>query len=122
MSAPSLFLWADRAARLALEQTPPDIAAARKGLLQGGNSADDIDGMIWLFRYYRDLPAFKKAIDHWRATDPMLTELINLANAIDTENAIGPASPEITDEQRVELNRLQCTAGSGSDGIFRKLG
>ena len=112
----------DRTARLALEQTPPDIAAARKGLLQGGNSADDIDGMIWLFRYYRDLPAFKKAIDPWRATDPMLTELINLANAIDTENAFGPASPEITDEQRVELNRLNARLAPEAMAFSASLG
>ena len=36
----------DRAARIALEQTPPDIAAARRGFLQGGNHPDDIAGLI----------------------------------------------------------------------------
>ncbi|WP_424628602.1 EAL domain-containing protein [Bradyrhizobium sp. SYSU BS000235] len=112
----------DRRARLALEQTPPDIKTAREGLLRGGINADDIDGMIWLFRYYRDLPAFKKAINHWRATDPMLTELINLANAIHTENAMGPAAPEIADEYRVELNRLNARIAPEAMAFSASLG
>jgi hypothetical protein len=43
----------DRAARLALEKSPPDLSAARKGFLGGGNHVDDVDGLIWLFRNFR---------------------------------------------------------------------
>ncbi len=122
MSAQSPFLWAIAQRALALEQTPPDIATARQGLLKGGNNADDIDGMIWLFRYYRDLPALQKAINHWRATDPLLTDLTNLANAIDTENANGPAAPEITDEHRAELNRLNARLAPEAMAFSASLG
>lgn len=75
----------DRAARIALEKKVPDIEAARAGFLQGGNHLEDVDGMIWLYRYFRELPPFKKAITHWINTDPMLDELIELAKQIQTE-------------------------------------
>ena len=74
----------DRAARIALEKKVPDIEAARAGFLQGGNHLEDVDGMIWLYRYFRELPPFKKAITHWINTDPMLDELIELAKQIQT--------------------------------------
>ncbi|MBR1216436.1 EAL domain-containing protein [Bradyrhizobium sp. U87765 SZCCT0131] len=72
----------DRIARRALEQSPPDIAAARNGFLQGGNHQDDVEGLIWLYRYFRSLPAFKTAIGNWTATDPLLDELTGLAAII----------------------------------------
>ncbi len=112
----------DRTARLALEQTPPDIAVARQGLLRGGNNADDVDGMIWLFRYYRNLPALKTAIDHWRATDSLLTDLTNLANAIDTENVNGASSPEVTDEHHAELNRINAQLAPEAMAFSASLG
>ena len=84
----------DRAARLALEQTPPDLAAARAGLLQGGIQPADVDGMIWLYRYFRELAPFKAAISHWIATDPLLDELNELANTIQIEQNGTPASPQ----------------------------
>ncbi|RVD45215.1 PAS domain S-box protein, partial [Mesorhizobium sp. M4B.F.Ca.ET.019.03.1.1] len=53
---------ADHAARLALEQAEPDTDAARAGFLQGGNHADDVTGMIWLFRNFRDVSYLDVAI------------------------------------------------------------
>src|ERR1700682_1735752 len=53
---------ADRAARYALEQTRPDLNAARDGFLGGGNHPDDIPGMIWLFRHFQDIPYMANAI------------------------------------------------------------
>ena len=84
----------DRAARIALEQNPPDLAAARAGFLQGGIHAEDIDGIIWLYRYFRELPPFKTAIAHWINTDPLLDELTNLAKTIQIEQNGTPVSPQ----------------------------
>jgi len=75
----------DRAARIALDKRPMDHEAARTGFLQGGNHPEDIDGLIWLYRYFRQLPPFKKAIRHWMNTDPMLDDLMQLAKQIQLE-------------------------------------
>lgn len=82
----------DRAARLALEQNPPDLVTARNGLLRGGNHPEDVDGIIWLYRYFRELPPFKKALSHWANTDPLLDELTNLAETIYAERHNQPTS------------------------------
>lgn len=78
---------ADRSARLALEQSPPDLGAAREGLIGGGNHPDDVAGMIRLFRYLGDVPYMATAIAHWRATDPSLEQLISLGAAVHREHS-----------------------------------
>ena len=36
--------------RLAMNQSPPDQIAAREGILQGGNSPEDVSSIIWFYR------------------------------------------------------------------------
>ncbi len=96
----------DRAARIALERNPPDLPAARAGFLQGGIHPDDIDGLIWLYRYFRNFPSFKTAIAHWINTDPMLDELIDLAKEIQTEQNGTPVSPEQLTSLRDRINQF----------------
>ena len=81
---------ADRAARHALEQRTPDLNAARSGFAGGGNHPDDIPGMIWLFRYFHDVPYMAAAIGHWRATDPFLDQMASLGDAIHEEFSSAP--------------------------------
>jgi hypothetical protein len=59
----------DHAAREALEQAQPDVEAARKGFLIGGNDPADVPGMIWLFRNFRDVDGFARAIAIWSEAD-----------------------------------------------------
>jgi diguanylate cyclase (GGDEF)-like protein len=80
----------DRAARLALEQQPPDLDAARDGLLGGGNHPGDIAGMIRLFRYFRHGPYMATAILHWRGTDPFLDQLASMGDTIHEEFSSAP--------------------------------
>ena len=94
----------DMFARLALEKRPIDAEAAERGFLEGGNHPDDIPGMIWLYRYFREVSFLKAAIEHWRATDPMLLELTIFGDAIDAEMKSGV----VRNEPRVRFltNRL----------------
>jgi diguanylate cyclase (GGDEF)-like protein len=82
----------DRAARYALEQHPPDLDAARDGLLGGGNHPGDIPGMIRLFRYFQHGPYMATAIKHWRGTDPFLDQLASLGAAIHKELSSPPGA------------------------------
>jgi diguanylate cyclase (GGDEF)-like protein/PAS domain S-box-containing protein len=80
----------DRAARYALEQRTPDLNAARDGFTGGRNHPDDIPGMIWLFRYFQDVPYMATAVKHWRETDPFLDQLASLGDAIHEEFSSAP--------------------------------
>ncbi len=64
----------DRRAREELELADPDLEAVREGFLQGGNHADDLDGMIRLFRWFRRVPFMHEAIAIWAEADGLIDE------------------------------------------------
>lgn len=68
----------DRRAREELSRAQPDLAVARAGLLAGGNHPDDVAGMIWLFRTFKDLGAIADAIAIWTEADGAIDELRSL--------------------------------------------
>ena len=72
----------NRAARFALERPDPDLAAARAGFIRGGNSPDDIDAMIMLFRYFGDSALMRDAVAAWRRGDELIDALRELGDRI----------------------------------------
>jgi diguanylate cyclase (GGDEF)-like protein/PAS domain S-box-containing protein len=82
---------ADRAARLALEETPPDHAAAREGFIAGRNHPSDVGSLIWFYENFKHISYFKRSIDKWIEGDRNIDELQQLADEIVRENATGAA-------------------------------
>ena len=111
----------DRTARHALEQQPPDLDAARDGLLGGGNHPGDIPGMIRLFRYFQHGPYMATAIRYWRGTDPFLDQLESLGNAIHDEmsSAPGAAGRAAVHKEKIDLidRRLAPLASAFSENL-----
>src|SRR5260370_10416236 len=95
----------DQAARYALEQQPPDLDAARDGLLGGGNHPGDIPGMIRLFRFFKHGPYMATAIRHWRGTDSILDQLASLGDAIHDEmsSSAGAAGRGAIHKEQIDL-------------------
>lgn len=87
----------DRKARLELQKSGYDPAIATQGFLEGGNHADDIPGMIQLFRCCSQLSYLRKAIELWTQGDQNIVELQGIAR--DLKAAIGSAEPSA---QRIE--------------------
>ncbi|HVQ24534.1 MAG TPA: PAS domain S-box protein, partial [Planctomycetota bacterium] len=83
----------DRRGREALEQARPDHAAAREGFLAGGNHADDVDGMIWLFRCCSATSLMRDSVDAWREGDRRIDELLRLGEAFHQRLAMLPPGP-----------------------------
>jgi len=83
----------DRDARLAMEQPVLDAAAATAGFAQGGNAADDIPYMIFLFRYFAHLPFFAQAITIWREAEREVLQLPPVAEAIRNSIRAGQLTP-----------------------------
>ncbi|MBC3362618.1 EAL domain-containing protein [Pseudomonas sp. SWRI154] len=65
--------------RVALDRDPPDLEAARTGILQGGNHPDDVSSVIWLYLNFRHFSYLEEAIDLWTVGDGYLIELDNVA-------------------------------------------
>ncbi|WP_095199495.1 EAL domain-containing protein [Mesorhizobium carmichaelinearum] len=97
---------ADRSARLALEQPQPDINAARTGFLQGGNHADDVTGMIWLFQNFRGFIYLDTAIRHWTAADAMILAIQQLGDAMHATLSKGQASPAEINAWKTYIHQL----------------
>jgi diguanylate cyclase (GGDEF)-like protein/PAS domain S-box-containing protein len=112
----------DRSARIALEKKKPDLEAARAGFLRGGNHPDDVDGLIWLYRYFRGLPPFKKAITHWINTDPMLDDLMELAKQIQNEQNGTVVSPQQLSSLRERIDHFNARFAPEAMSFAKSLG
>lgn len=65
--------------RIALDRPNPDLAAARQGILKGGNHPDDVSSVIWLYLNFRHFSYLEKAIELWTVGDGYLVQLDDLA-------------------------------------------
>ncbi len=94
----------DLIARRALEQAAPDIAAARRGFIEGGNARGDINRLILSYRYLRDQPYFRDAVRLWRDTDDDLLQLVAITDRVQAGHAAGSLTPAV---QQALLRRVQ---------------
>ncbi|BBP60757.1 EAL domain-containing protein [Pseudomonas sp. St316] len=78
--------------RVALDREPPDLEAARSGILQGGNHPDDVSSVIWLYLNFRHFSYLEEAIDLWTVGDGYLIELDNVARQMHNSITAGQAS------------------------------
>ncbi|HEU5293633.1 MAG TPA: ATP-binding protein [Burkholderiaceae bacterium] len=96
----------DRAAREALLQAQPDVEAARRGFVAGGNRAEDIDRMVRLFVWFHDQPLMAGAIATWSEGDQLIERMHELAREAHRQVASGAdaASLEPIGRQARQLN------------------
>jgi diguanylate cyclase (GGDEF)-like protein/PAS domain S-box-containing protein len=85
----------DRQARLELDKADPDLAVARAGFIAGKNDPDDVDGMIMLFRRFRDVSFMKRAIAIWAEGDERIAELNVAAEDLRAKIVAGEARPDV---------------------------
>ncbi|HJV50121.1 MAG TPA: EAL domain-containing protein [Noviherbaspirillum sp.] len=74
----------DHKARVELEKTNPDFDLARQGFLEGRNHSDDIDGMIRLFRHFRNFSFMRQPISIWTEGDAYIAQLQAEADKLDS--------------------------------------
>ena len=96
----------DRAARLALERSPPDLAAAHEGFLRAGNHPQDIPGLIWMFRYFSWFSYMDAAIARWQAAETMVLTLDELKTRIVDGQAL-LHDPAVRAEWKAQIAELE---------------
>lgn len=75
-------VFSDREARLALDETPPNVERAAAAFLAAGNHAEEVPAMIDLYRYLGRYPAFERALDVWREADANIIRMDHLASML----------------------------------------
>ena len=79
----------DARAREALQKSPVDLPAARRGFLAGGNDPKDVDGLIWLFRWFHKTHLLGPSVALWREGDAGVQELSALGDVAHERIRVG---------------------------------
>jgi signal transduction histidine kinase len=111
----------DRMAQIELEKPHPDYAVARRGLLQGGNDADDLDSLIGFYRLFRRVPLVAAAIDTWATADDDLLQLKLAGEQLHAARRAG-ADDRWRSAYQVEINRLDDVLNAAEMQFSRQLG
>lgn len=72
----------DSLARISLDSNQHH-TIAKKHLLLGKNIPEDIENIIWVYKNFKSLSQFKKAIGIWKAADQLVIDLENQGKKID---------------------------------------
>ncbi|MEG0858044.1 MAG: EAL domain-containing protein [Pseudomonas sp.] len=89
--------------RAALDLPVPDLDAARRGILQGGNHPDDISSVIWLYLNFRQVSYLEKAIELWGVGDSFLSQLDAVARQMHESFRAGTATASDVSEWKARI-------------------
>jgi signal transduction histidine kinase len=106
----------DRAARLALAKSPPDLATAREGLLRGGNPPADVEAMLRLYINFSDTPLLREPLDAWRVGDELVSQLMAVGERLCAGSGVRD------DLALLELDRLDLALGAAELRYSSSLG
>jgi len=91
---------ADRAAREAMQATPPDVGKARAGLLGSLTPPEDIPGVIRLFLWFQHTPLMAPSIRTWTEGDETIEKMRQLMEAAHRSISTGGISAEEMSDMR----------------------
>ena len=115
----------DRRAREELNRPEPDLAVVSAGFLAGGNHADDVPGMIRLYRWFHGVPFMAEAIAIWATGDGRVDELAALVDRAHERisagdfnspavHALAARLPELNEELTVLERQFSARLGDAS--------
>lgn len=112
----------DRGARLEMDKADPDYAIISAGFLAGGIARDDIAGMVWLYRNFKDLSLFRDAIGYWRQGDVYMLQVRDIAERLRQQKDSGQLSSRAALAAVSELQDLDSSLTAVEIGFSRSLG
>ncbi|APW38356.1 PAS domain S-box protein [Rhodoferax koreense] len=96
----------DHLSRLALDQSPRDVAAARSGFRQGHNHPNDIDSLIWLFSNFRSFRMVQEPVKWWAIGDDYMRQLEELSYEIQVRSSAGPVDADTVQQWRRQIRDI----------------
>jgi diguanylate cyclase (GGDEF)-like protein/PAS domain S-box-containing protein len=115
-------ILADREARLAMEQDPPQREQAAEQLVRGGNHPADVPNMVWLYTWFRDYGPMAAAIDIWERGDTKALALIAVADRLEAAYATPRPDATLIGGLRQELAALDTELRPLEDEFSATLG
>ena len=112
----------DQIARLALSSSNINVEIAKAGFLKGKNHPEDADDMIWLFKNFKGLGMFQKAIGIWRDGDAMVDELNQLGIQAHVKISNGKISADEKKEMILAINNNSDQMTGKEESFSKTLG
>ncbi len=112
----------DRDARLQLERPHPDWNAVRRGFIQGGNSPDDVDDLIFVFRRMRNTSYVSAAVSIWMQADAEIARLRGLGERIHAQRSTAANLPAFSSSAAGDIERLNSRLTALEDLFSATLG
>ncbi|KQZ43359.1 EAL domain-containing protein [Duganella sp. Root1480D1] len=84
----------DMRARREMDKEQMDWDVVREGFLGGRNAEEDVRGMVWLYRNFKDLYLMARAITYWEHSDQHLLRLRELGERV---HDMTPAARRVPD-------------------------
>lgn len=108
--------------RQALEKPVPDYALARRGLLQGRNHPDDIEGMTNLILRFHANAYLSRTIYYWIKAETSLKKIIPVAEALHRTSETGPLASAQTVSFQNSIDRIDNEVTPFEDSFSYTLG
>jgi CheY-like chemotaxis protein len=100
-----------RKARVELEKPDPDLNIVTQGFIDGGINRADIEGMVHVFKTFRQVELVNRAIQIWTLADSFISELVILGEELDqnisTEYVTQSSLSKMNNELEVIHRELQ---------------
>jgi len=95
----------DKQARLELNKENPNIEIVRTGFIKGGNHSEDVDDLIFLYRWFRNVSYMDIAIKDWTQGDVEIEELVGVGEKIHAivRSSVGGNEPILQATKSSEL-------------------
>jgi signal transduction histidine kinase len=96
----------DKKARLELEKPSPDYAVVYQGFAEGRNHPEDFEILARLFRWFRRMDYFDRAIDIWAKGDAFIERLIERGNEMRDGISSGRIAPSRVEQILLEVEAI----------------
>jgi diguanylate cyclase (GGDEF)-like protein len=85
----------DMRARREMDKDEMDWEVVREGFLGGRNAEEDVRGMVWLYRNFKDIYLMARAITYWEHSDQHLLRLRDLGERVHTMEPAARRAPAV---------------------------
>lgn len=113
---------ADSAARLSLEQNPPDYAAAKGSFIKAKNHPDDVPEMMKLFIRFRHTSLMRKPIAIWTQADIYIAQLNIAGKELHTLIISGETNPSVLRPLVNKINAISTRLSPLEEAFSNTLG
>lgn len=110
----------DLQARREMDKAEPDWETVRAGFLGGRNADEDIRGMFWLYRNFKDVYLMARAIAYWQHSDQHLLRLRDLGERLHATPLAARPSQDVFLLELQEIDRRLSPLALGFAGAINE--